>query len=55
MKFPGGIEGKTRKNRVRNEIKKGTEIVRLQDSVETTKLKLYGRTMRMEEERVRNV
>ena len=53
MKFLRSIEGKTRKDRVRNEeIRKRTGIWKLQDRIETTKLKWYGHMMRMGEERV---
>ena len=53
MKFLRGIEGKTRRDKIRNEeIRRRTGILKLQDRIETTKLKWYGHMMRMGEERV---
>lgn len=53
VKFLGGIEGKTRNDRVSNEdIRQMMGIMRLRDMIETTKVKWYGYIMIMGEERV---
>ena len=53
MKFLRGIIGKTRRDKVRNvDIRERTGFPKLQDKIETSKLKWYGHMMRMEEYRV---
>ena len=53
MKFLRGIIGKTRRDKIRNVgIRERTGFSKLQDKIETSKLKWYGHMMRMEEYRV---
>lgn len=53
MKFLRGIIGKTRRDKIRNvDIRDRIGFPKLQDSIETSKLKWYGHMMRMEEDRV---
>ncbi|KAL1457176.1 hypothetical protein WDU94_001836 [Cyamophila willieti] len=55
MRFLRSMIGKTRRDRIRNEIiRSRIGVDRLQDRIETSRLKWYGHVRRMNEERLPN-